>query len=343
MAGVYIDRWDKKKILVAADFVRGIAVLILAALYWADVLAIWHIYLAALCISLCSALFNPTTMTVIPVVVAKDELQRANALSQMVAGAVAVIGPLFGASGVALLGYLGVLVFNGCSYILSGLAEAFLEIRATEAAAKEPLLSALAQGLRYIRADARVSVVVIIVAVIHVFVGAVVVILPFLANSLAGNGINNLGVLQAALGSGMIAGAVYVSRLACGRFNGSYLFYVIVLMGTGIAALGALQLIGSGSVAVDALCCLVIGVCVAVVSVFWRTAAQLCVAGEMTGRVFSVLSTTGNITLPVSIGVFGAVLHSVTPAAVLSVAGICLALIGIVLLYNSRTLFEDLR
>ncbi|WP_229537194.1 hypothetical protein [Pelosinus baikalensis] len=40
-------------------------------------------------ISLCSALFNPTTMSVIPIVVGKSGLQRANALSQMVAGAVA--------------------------------------------------------------------------------------------------------------------------------------------------------------------------------------------------------------------------------------------------------------
>jgi MFS transporter, DHA3 family, macrolide efflux protein len=99
VAGVYIDRWDKKKILVAADFVRGIVVLTLAALYQSDILAIWHIYIAALFISLCSALFNPTTMVVIPAVVEKSELQRANALSQMVAGAVAIIGPLLGASG----------------------------------------------------------------------------------------------------------------------------------------------------------------------------------------------------------------------------------------------------
>lgn len=342
VAGVYIDRWDKKKILVAADFVRGIAVLLLAVLYLADVLAIWHIYSAALCISLCSALFNPATMAVIPAVVEKAELRQANALSQLVAGAVAVIGPLVGASSVALLGYAGVLVFNGCSYMISGLAAAFLRMRKTGAAAKEPVCSALLQGLRYIRRDPRIVVVVIIVAVIHVFVGAMVVVMPFLAGSLTG-GINSLGVLQAALGGGIIAGAVYVSRFSGERLAGSSLFCAIMVMGAGIAALGALQFLRSDAVEVYAGCCLIIGMCVAVVSVFWRTIAQTCVAAEMTGRVFSVLSTTGNITLPVSIGLFGVILHYAAPAFLLSFAGICLVLIGIVLLISSRTMFENLQ
>lgn len=342
VAGVYIDRWNKKRILVAADFGRGIIILTLAALHQADLLTTWHIYIAALFISLCSALFNPTTMSVIPVVVEKSRLQQANALSQMVAGAVAIIGPLLGASSVAMLGYMGVLIFNGCSYIISGIAESFLRITVTENTTKEPVFFSLMQGVRYIQGDVRVSTAVILVAIIHVFVGGLVVSLPFLANLLKGNGLENLGLLQAAFGGGMIVGAVYISKYSSDKLKRSYLFYAIVCMGTGISMLGVLQLSYIHSVVLYGLDCVLIGVCVAGISVFWRTLAQLCVPEEMTGRIFSVLSATGNISLPISMGLAGLLLNFVTPVLLLSLAGIFLILIGIGIKYNNRSIFDDI-
>lgn len=340
VAGVYIDRWNKKKILVISDFVRGVVVLALAALYQLNLLEIWHIYIAALSISLCSALFNPTTMSVIPIIVERSELQRANALSQMVAGAMSIIGPLLGASSVALIGYVGVLLFNGLSYIISGVGEAFLRIHTIETQTKESVLASLMQGVHYIWTDVRVSVIVVVIAIVHVFVGSIVVIMPFVANSLGGNGINNLGVLQAAMGVGMIVGAVYISKYVHKKFNESYLFYAIICMGVGILTIGTLQLINVYLIALYAMVYTVIGLCVAIASVFWRTIAQLCVPEEMTGRVFSVFSTTGNISLPISIGAFGVFLNYMNSALLFSVAGVCLILIGIVLLYKNQRIFD---
>lgn len=342
VAGVYIDRWNKKKILVISDFVRGFVVLALAALYQLNLLEIWHIYIAALSMSLCSALFNPTTMSVIPIIVERSELHRANALSQMVAGVMSIIGPLLGASSVALIGYVGVLLFNGLSYIIAGVSEAFLRIHIIETQAKESVFASLMQGVHYIRTDVRVSVVVVVIAIVHVFVGSIVVIMPFVANSLGGNGINNLGVLQAAMGVGMVVGAVYISKYVHKKFNEPYLFYAIICMGVGILTLGTLQLINVYLIALYAMVCTVIGLCVAIASVFWRTIAQLCVPEEMTGRVFSVFSTAGNISLPISIGAFGVFLNYMKSALLFSVAGVCLILIGIVLLYKNQRIFDGI-
>jgi MFS transporter, DHA3 family, macrolide efflux protein len=336
VAGVYIDRWNKKKILVVSDIVRGIVVLTLAVLYQLNLLEIWHIYIAALCISLCAALFNPTAMSVIPIIVEKGKLQQANAMSQMVTGGVSIIGPLLGASSVALIGYVGVLVFNGISYIISGVCEVFLRIHTIEKQTKESVFASLMQGFHYIRTDVRVSVIVVVIAIVHVFVGSIVVIMPFVANLLAGNALNNLGVLQAAIGLGMIVGAVYISKYVRKIFNELYLFYAIMCMGLGILTLGVLQLMQVQLLVFYAIVCTMIGLCIAIASVFWRTIAQLYVPEEMTGRVFSVFSTTGNISLPISIGAFGILLNYIDSALLLSLAGICLIIIGIVLLYKKQ-------
>lgn len=346
LVGVYIDRWNKKKILIAADFARGIIILLLAVLYQLSLLAIWHIYIAALFISLCSAFFNPATMSVIPTVVERNELQQANSLSQIIAGAVTVIGPLLGASSVVILGYTGVLIFNSCSYIISGLAEAFLKLTAIEDDAKdldkESIFFRMLEGFRYIREDLRVTTVLILVAVVHVFVGSIAVAMPFLANILEGNGLNNLGILQAAFGAGMIVGAVYLSKYGGNFFKGLHLLCAIVCMGVGILMLGALQLTYIHTVEPYAILCIVIGTCIAVISVFWRTLAQICVPEKMAGRVFSVLSTTGDISLPISMGVFGLLLNFATNAEVLFGAGVALILIGIEIVYKRRIIFDDL-
>ncbi|MBP2642702.1 MAG: protein of unknown function DitE [Firmicutes bacterium] len=242
VAGVYIDRWNKKKTLVVSDFARGVIILTIAALYDLNLLEIWHIYMAACSISICSALFNPTTMAIIPVIVEKEDLSKANAMSQMVSGAMSVIGPLLGASSVALIGYMGVLLFNGFSYILSGIAEAFIRIKVVKIDTEESIMTSLMQGLRYIRTDARVLVVVIVIAVIHVFMGSIYVIMPFIANGLTGTGVNNLGVLESAIGVGMIVGAAYISKSMLKKFTEVYLFYAIVCLGLAIFILGTLQL-----------------------------------------------------------------------------------------------------
>lgn len=342
VAGVYIDYWNKKKILIITDFIRGLVILTVAALFQLNRLEIWHIYLATLSISLCTALFNPTTMAIIPVLVEKDKLQQANALSQMVSGAVSIVGPLVGASSIALIGYVGVLMFNGFSYIISGFAESLLRLNRTETRTRESMWISLAQGFRYIRTDRRVFVIVAVIAVVHMFVGSILVVMPFLASLVDGKGVNNLGVLEAAIGVGMMAGAIYISKYVRKSFNEVYLFYAIVCMGVGIFFLGALQLLQFHLLFGYAIVCAMIGLCVAVASVFWRTIAQLCVPSDMTGRVFSVFSTTGDISLPVSIGGCGLLLNYMNPGFLLFIAGVCLSLIGIVLVYKNQAIFEDI-
>lgn len=340
VAGVYIDRWNKQSILVITDFIRGAIVLLIAALYQCNHLQIHHIYLAALGISFCSALFNPTTMAVIPAIVEKDQLREANAMNQLVSGSVSILGPLLGASSVAVIGYLGALAFNGLSYLASGIAECFLKFNGIKTGNREPVIASLIQGFRFIRANQRISVIVLVIAVVHVFVGSTVVLLPFVAKLLGGTGINNLGVLQAAVGLGMTAGAIYVSKFVTKDFREKFLFYAIIGMGLGVTAIGVLQQLQIGSVIFYSLVCIVIGLSVAVASVFWRTIAQMCVPAEMTGRVFSVFTTTGNISVPISIGAFGLMLNYISPGLLASLAGVCLVLIGILLLLTNGSMFD---
>jgi len=279
-------------------------------------------------------------MAVIPNIVEKEELHRANALSQTIAGGVAIIGPLFGASTVAMVGYLGVLVFNGLSYFISGVAEALLVLRPVSEHKQQAVIASLLEGLRFIRSDRRLLSVVIVIAVIHVLFGGVAIITPFIANSLSGNGINNLGLMQSAIGAGMIGGAMVVTRYIKGRIRENYLFYAVLCMGTGTVGLGVLQAHGIVRVEPYGMVCALIGLSVAVASIVWRTITQLCVPENLSGRVFSVLSTTGNISLPISMGAFGLLLGYACPWILLTVEGVSIVFFGIALIIRSQKVLE---
>ena len=331
LAGVYVDRWNKKHILVATDLARGAIVLALAALYHLQALQIWQVCLAALAISLCSALANPAILALIPSLVEREALQGANARSQLVGGVTRILGPLLGASSVAVAGYLPVLLFNAASYLLSGGAECLLRLGPTPPRTASPVWHSLKQGLRHMASDARIRAIVAIVALVHVFFGALIVILPFLARSLTGRGIANLGVLEAMLGLGIVAGAAALSGRVPAAIRLARFLPPILGMALAVFALGWLSQSHTTLLLPCALCCAAIGACVALLGTYWQTAIQDRVAEDMRGRVFSVLSSAGNVSLPISMGLTGLLLKVLPLATLLLAAGGALALAGLAL------------
>ncbi|MCP6429290.1 hypothetical protein NL523_28650, partial [Klebsiella pneumoniae] len=62
------------------------------------------------------------------------------------------------------------------------------------------------EGICFIKKQKRLTFVLKIIAIAHLFVGSLTVSLPFLANGLEGSGVNNLGYLETMIGVGLVAG-----------------------------------------------------------------------------------------------------------------------------------------
>ncbi len=331
LAGVYVDRWDRRMILVLTDIGRGVAIISLALLHQAQMLQIWHIYVAALFVSLNSALFNPATMSVIPAVVPKHDLHKANSLSQLVTGTVSVAGPLFGAYLVGLMGYTGVFWFNGITFLVSAAAESLLRFETRSVNLHEPMLRSMAKGLDFIQRQGLVKAILLVIALIHAFYGSLVVSLPFLARALSKDGIGTLSILQAAVGLGMIAASLTIKRRVRGAIDPKWMMAAVVLMGSGIVSLGLLGRLQVANLLPYAGASLTVGVGVSITTVLWRTTLQSTVPADMTGRVMSVCSATGNVSLPVSMAVCGMLLNHISETALILASGGLLTLTGLFL------------
>ena len=75
IAGVFVDRFNRKKILVILDLISGVVVSIFAVIYFiTGELPIVYIYMLAIILSLISTLFQPALQTVLPSIIKKEDL-----------------------------------------------------------------------------------------------------------------------------------------------------------------------------------------------------------------------------------------------------------------------------
>ena len=111
-AGGLADRLDRRRILLVADTIAGIATAGAAALHLAGVLELWHLVVLAVVGSIANAYQDPAFQAAVPTLVPTDRLDRANGLLQLGPAVGALAGPALAGALVAFAGIGGVLVLD---------------------------------------------------------------------------------------------------------------------------------------------------------------------------------------------------------------------------------------
>jgi MFS family permease len=124
-AGVFIDRWSRRQILVWSAFIRSVFVVLTAALVASGNLGV-PLYAGVLLVLAVNRFFLSSLSAALPHVVAEDKLVMANAVSPTAGGIMAAIGGLAGlgvhvATGGGQAGSAVTLLAGGCCYILASL------------------------------------------------------------------------------------------------------------------------------------------------------------------------------------------------------------------------------
>lgn len=112
-AGALVDRWDRRRVMLASDAGAGLATLVVAALLWADALAVWHVYVVVAFGSLLTTFQMPAYVASTTLLVPKERFARTSGMVQLAQAAAGVLaaplaGVLFmtiGLSGVVLIDF----------------------------------------------------------------------------------------------------------------------------------------------------------------------------------------------------------------------------------------------
>jgi len=130
IAGVIADRFNKVKLIVWTDILRGIVVLF-AAFVISGGLSVENqmttLFICAALLGIGSSLFGPAVSSLQTEVVPQKELQSANATLSLINSIQGIVGIALGGFLYALLGVKWVFIINGLSFIFSGISEMFIK------------------------------------------------------------------------------------------------------------------------------------------------------------------------------------------------------------------------
>jgi MFS family permease len=117
VAGVLLDRFDRKRIMIASDLVRGfIALGFIPAIGYHQV---WMLYVLSSLLMVASPFFTSGRSAILPSIATKDELHTANSLTQTTGWMTLAVGAYFGGTSAARFGYELAFVYNSLSFFIS--------------------------------------------------------------------------------------------------------------------------------------------------------------------------------------------------------------------------------
>jgi MFS family permease len=180
LAGVVVDRTDRKWLIVLMDVVRGIVVVFVGVASYLGFIRIWMVFLAGVIIGACAAFFNPAVSSVIPDIVDKRKLVQANSVFNIIYTGSGIIGNTLGGILFKMLGASFLFLFNGFSYIFSAATEVFIKVpKIIHEKAKQHFFADLKEGFTFVWHFRGLRALILIASVTNFFaVMGIMLILP---------------------------------------------------------------------------------------------------------------------------------------------------------------------
>ncbi len=366
VAGVFVDRWDRKRTMLVADVLRGLLVLLCLTVSTPD--QVWIYYIVGFMMSCVSRFFFPAQNAALPLIVSnKNDLLAANGLMQIVQTAGFLIGPALAGFSIGLWGEQVAFLVDSATYFVSAAAILTMAVpRTTQERVPDPsedgeiraVWAEMREGIIYLFGNRTMVGVLVCLAVVQLGIGAInVAWVPFMQRTF-GLGPEGLGAVDTAQGVGMALGGVmlgfFVGRFAKKNLAG----WSIMFIGGMIALIGlspAFSLVNLiPGVTIDAamaemtigqrllhmpllllLCSVLLGIALVPAQSALMTMMQLAVPDLKRGRVGSALNALTTAAGLVSMAAAAALGEFVNLRFIYIVAGLTVAsggLVGLVVL-----------
>lgn len=315
IAGVIVDRWNRKAILVISDVARGMLVLTLLIIH-----DLSFVYVVVGLTAIADLFFQPARSALIPNLVEERNLIAANALLAFGSDALSIIGPALAGAIVTRMGIRVAFILDAISFWLSATMIAAMSVLSMQfKGVSFRIKQEWAEALSFIRIHRSILLLVLISALVMLGGGALNVLLIVFANEHLGVGDNGFAWLVSALGVGFVAGSLLMGIVGKRLSQRSWL-------SSSLLALGLVPIVWSLSYNFP----LALGVAVvngianSVFNIVIETFLQTYVLDEVRGKVFSLSNQLMTITSLISMSVAGWLSDIIGVRAVFIIAGFCI-------------------
>ncbi|MDP2981522.1 MAG: MFS transporter [Candidatus Omnitrophota bacterium] len=299
IAGIYVDRWNRRATMITCDLIRGGLVLLLPLIIKYSTSMV-PIYIVVFMIFSVTRFFLPSKLSIIPDVVHKDKLLLANSLSSTTMMIATIVS--FGFSGiiVAVFGPQAGFYIDSVSYFISAALVFFVVVKLKEnmesaktgvklaVIARRTVIGDIKEGLAYLRGHEDVRMVANTMFLLMAGVGSIsIVIIVFIQEALRSS-TEHLGFLVMFLGIGLFLGAVIYGKFGSKFSKRKVINFGLLTAGLTIVIFAVcLKFIPSFLIA--GILSIALGIFSAPIIVSSNTLLHEVMPNEMRGRIFSSL------------------------------------------------------
>jgi MFS family permease len=306
-AGVLVDRFDRKRLLILSDVSRAVVVAFLLLANTPD--RLWLIYVLTVIQFALSTVFEPGRSAIMPSLIPNKDLVAANTLSSITWSVMLAVGAITGGVIASLFGTTAALIVDAASFAVSALLISQVKYRGaawSEKSATTASDRSFSEGLRYIAKHPATGAALLIKSGLSLgSVDTVLIIYGTILFVIGENGTISMSILWSAFGIGAIVGPIMTNRVNDGTVR---VMRRLVIVGYILAAAGWFLF---GSAPTLAIAGLALAVRAMGGSVNWTYSSviiQKSVPDEFLGRMFALDLAAFNLATAVSIFVTGQVI-----------------------------------
>lgn len=331
LIGTLVDRWNRRRIMIAADAAIALATVGLIALFVFDLVQIWHIYLLMFLRAVGGGFHQSALGASIVLMVPKEHLARVQGMNQTLNGGLNVLSAPLGAFLLAFLPIQGILGIDVFTALLAITIILFIHIpqpkRQVEVSGRTSLWQDMGEGFRYVRGWPALLIILAMAMIINFLFNPVVAFLPLLVTNHFGGGAMELGWLEASFSGGVIAGGIVLS--IWGGFRRRIVTALLALIGLGVG-MGAIGIAPANAFWLALVASIFAGFMNPIVNGSFGAVLQASIAPEMQGRVFALVMSGSMAMAPLGLIVAGPVAEATGVRPWFWVAGSVCALMAAV-------------
>ncbi|MBS7525546.1 MFS transporter [Fusibacter paucivorans] len=338
IAGVILDRTDKKRMAVIMDIVNIIWMAILLAL---PTLSITAIYAVTFGVNVTSVFYGMASEIMKPMIVMPEELIHLNGVAKVIDGLASVVAPLMGGVLILSMSIKTFILANAVSFGISAVCTAAMQLRreAEKTHEIQRFGTALKEGIAYLFADTNMRYMFLVFLNLNFYLGiAVEVPIPVILNQIFEVTPKAYGFVNSGFPIGLVIGALMLERFNPHMQIWCLLKRMNALMTLVIVCM-ALPLIGVFQIAVTPYyftLMTALGFCISYVDITIMVYLQTEVPAAIRGRVLGIMMSFVKLILPIGL-VLSGILTARMPVAYVVLMGAAVAFVTNVMIRNVKS------
>lgn len=305
IAGVFVDRMVKRKVMIITDLLRGASTALIALLYLTGSLEIYCLYIFTFFNSCCEVFASPARASAMQMLVKKEHYMTANSLREASTSTAQIIGTGIAAFIIGIWSIGAAILIDAFTFIFSAFTAVAANFKESISNDRKPLsigtvFTELKEGIDIIKESTVLTVATIIACLVNLLLTPFNVLVPAYSDRILMAGAKGYSLIEMSFTIGIIIGAIAIGQIG-GRLKKSILILSgFVALGMGIGLLGIIK-----NIYAAVIICSISGAFLPFISTSTMTIVQEITPRDKMGRISSILGTLCLLGLPVGNAVSG--------------------------------------